>query len=315
MTSQIDPELLPLVERMPQRPFSAATLAEDRETMRSLWAAYVRPTDDGVRRTEYFAPGPAGAPDVRIVLYEPEQRAETVPAVLFIHGGGFVGGGADNSEAWNRLQVQALGCVVASVEYRLAPETPYPGPIEDCYAALLWLNREATALGIDTARIAVEGVSAGGALAAALALMARDRGEVALAFQSLIYPMLDDRTATAEKDAHAGRVAWFHESNAFGWTALLGADVVGGPDVPGYAAPARATDLTGLPPAYVGAAALDLLVYENIDYARRLIAAGVPTQLDVYPRAFHGFDVGAATIGQEFKDRRLTVLKRALGIA
>lgn len=313
-TSMVDPELLPLVERMPQRPFSAATLAEDRETMRALWAAYERPANDGVRRSEKFAPGLNGAPDVRLVMYEPEGRTDVLPAVLHIHGGGFVGGGADNTEPWNRLQVRELGCVVLSVEYRLAPETPYPGAIDDCYAALLWLGREAGNLGIDAGRIAVEGVSAGGALAAALALMARDRGEVALAFQSLIYPMLDDRTAKAPKDRFAGKIAWFHESNAFGWASLLGEAVVGGADVPAYAAPARAADLSGLPPAYIGAAALDLLVHENIDYARRLIAAGVPTQLEVYPRAFHGFDVGTAAIGQDFKDRRLSVLRRGLGI-
>jgi acetyl esterase/lipase len=312
--SGVDPELLPLMERMPKRPFSAATLADDRATMRALWAAYVRPTDDGVRRAEHLVPGPDGAPDVRVILYEPEVREKIVPAVLFIHGGGFVGGSADNNEAWNRLQAQTLGCVIVSVGYRLAPETPYPGSVEDCRSALLWLVREAGSLGVDPARIAVEGVSAGGALAASLVLMMRDRGEAQIAFLSLIYPMLDDRTATREKDGITGKIAWFHESNAFGWTALLGTDLVGTSDVPIYAAAARAQDLSGLPPTYIGAAALDLLVYENIDYARRLIAAGVPTQLEVYPRAFHGFDVGTSAIGQDFRNMRLTVLKRGLGL-
>lgn len=312
--SEVDPELLPLMEKMPTRPFAAATLAEDRETMRALWAAYVRPTDDGVRRTERSAPGLNGAPDVRLVVYEPEARAGTVPALLFIHGGGFVGGTADNGEPFNRRIVAELGIVIVSVDYRLAPETRYPGPVEDCYAALLWMHREAAALGIDPARIAVEGVSAGGALAAALALMVRDRGEVSLAFQSLIYPMLDDRRAKAAPDGVTGKVAWFRESNAFGWASLLGEEAVGGPDVPAYASPARAEDLSGLPPTYIGAAALDMLVYENADYATRLIAAGVPTQLQVYPRAFHGFDVGTSAIAEDFKRSRLSALKRGLGL-
>lgn len=312
--SEVDPELLPLMERMPTRPFAAETLAEDRDTMRALWAAYVRPTDDGVRRTEHAAPGLNGAPDVRIVVYEPEARTGVTPALLFIHGGGFVGGTADNGEPFNRRIVSELGVVVASVDYRLAPETPYPGPIEDCYAALLWMNREAAALGIDPARIAVEGVSAGGALAAALALMVRDKGEVGLVFQSLIYPMLDDRGVKAKPDGVTGKIAWFRESNAFGWTSLLGKDVVGGLDVSPYASPARAEDLSNLPPTYIGAAALDMLVYENIDYAKRLIAAGVPTQLEVYPRTFHGFDVGVSGIAEDFKRSRLSVLRRGLGI-
>lgn len=313
--SEVDPELLPLVKHMPTRPFSAETLAEDRETMRALWAAYVRPTDDGVQRTERFIPGPEGAPDMRVVIFEPERRVGTVPALLFIHGGGFVGGTADNGEPFNRRIVAELGIVIVSVDYRLAPETRYPGAIEDCYAALLWMQGQAQALGIDRARIGVEGVSAGGALAAALALMARDRSAAPLAFQSLIYPMLDDRSAMAEPDGVTGKIAWFWESNAFGWTSLLGADAVGGPDVPAYASPARATDLKGLPPTYIGAAALDMLVFQNLDYAGRLIAAGVPTQLDVYPGAFHGFDVGASAIAENFKRSRLAALKRGLGLA
>ncbi|WP_176593348.1 alpha/beta hydrolase [Sphingobium sp. EM0848] len=311
--SEVDPELLPLVERMPTRPFAVETLAEDRETMRALWAAYVRPTDDGVKRTERFIPGPDGA--LRVVIFEPEVRAGVTPAMLFIHGGGFVGGTADNGEPFNRRIVAELGIVIVSVDYRLAPETRYPGAIEDCYAALLWMVREAGTLGIDPRRIAVEGVSAGGALAAALALMVRDRGEVSLAFQSLIYPMLDDRSAKAAPDGVTGKIGWFWESNAFGWTSLLGADVVGGSDVSPYASPARATDLAGLPPTYIGAAALDMLVFQNLDYAKRLIAVGVSTQVEVYPGAFHGFDVGTSTIAENFKKSRLAALKRGLGLA
>jgi triacylglycerol lipase len=155
-------------------------------------------------------------------------------------------------------------------------------------------------------------VSAGGALAAALALLARDKAELPpLVLQSLIYPMLDDRTV--EPDGVTGEIAWFRESNDFGWSCLLG-DAAGGPEVSPYAAPARATDLSGLPATYIGAAALDLLVYQDLDYATRLIAAGVPTQVEVYPRTFHGFDVGTAQVSEDFRRSRLAVLRRALGL-
>ncbi|MCE3550857.1 alpha/beta hydrolase [Pseudonocardia sp. RS11V-5] len=304
----IDPELEPLLERMPTRPFGADTLEADRAGMRAVWSAAAPPPEDGVTRSERPVPGTDGG----VVIFEPAVRTGVVPALLFIHGGGFVGGTADNGAPFNRRIVAELGIVVVSVGYRLAPETRYPGQIEDCYAALRWLHAEATALGVDPTRIAVEGVSAGGALAAALALLARDKAEFPpLVLQSLIYPMLDDRTV--EPDGVTGEIAWFRESNDFGWSCLLG-DAAGGPEVSPYAAPARATDLSGLPATYIGAAGLDLLVYQDLDYATRLIAAGVPTQVEVYPRTFHGFDVGTARVSEGFKRSRLAVLRRALGL-
>jgi acetyl esterase/lipase len=303
----IDPELEPLLERMPTRPFGADTLEADRAGMRGVWAGGP-PAHDGVTRTEWTVPDT----DARVVVFEPSVRTGTVPALLFVHGGGFIGGTADNGAPFNRRIVAELDIVVVSVDYRLAPESRYPSQIEDCYAALRWLHAEAAELGIDPGRIAVEGVSAGGALAAALALMARDKAEFPpLVLQSLIYPMLGDRSVAP--DGVTGEIAWFRESNDFGWSCLL-ADAAGGPDVSPYAAPARATDLSGLPPTYIGAAALDLLVYQNLEYATRLIAAGVPTQVEVYPRTFHGFDVGTSRVGEDFKRSRLAVLRRALGL-
>ncbi|GAA4546606.1 alpha/beta hydrolase [Pseudonocardia xishanensis] len=307
--AEVDPELRPLLERMPTRPLGAATLESDRAAMRGVWAAAGPPPEDGVTRSERTVPGT----DVRVVIFAPRERADgAVPALLFVHGGGFVGGTADNGAPLNRRIVAELGVVVVSVDYRLAPEHRYPAQVEDCYAALRWLHDGADDLGVDPGRIGVEGMSAGGALAAALALLVRDRGELSLALQSLIYPMLDDRPAATVPDGVTGTIAWFRESNAFGWASLLGEDAVGGPDVSPYAAPARATDLSGLPPTYIGAAGLDLLVHQNLDYAKRLIAAGVPTQVEVYPRAFHGFDVGTARIADDFKRSRLAVLRRGL---
>lgn len=305
----IDPELEPLLERMPTRPFGADTLEADRAGMRAVWSAAAPPPEDGVTRSERRVPGT----DVGLVVFEPAVRTGVVPALLFVHGGGFVGGTADNGAPFNRRIVAELGVVVVSVDYRLAPEARYPSQIEDCYAALRWLHADPGALGVDPTRIAVEGVSAGGALAAALALMARDKAEFPpLVLQSLIYPMLDDRGV--EPDGVTGEIAWFRESNDFGWSCLLGADAVGGPDVSPYAAPARAADLSGLPPTYIGAAGLDLLVYQDLDYATRLIAAGVPTQVEVYPRTFHGFDVGSARVSEDFRRSRLAVLRRAFGL-
>jgi acetyl esterase/lipase len=222
-------------------------------------------------------------------------------------------GSADQDEGTVKEIVSAVGCAAVSVDYRLAPETPHPGPVEDCYAALMWLHAHAAELGVDPDRIAIGGASAGGGLAAALALLARDRGEVALAFQLLIYPMLDDRTVT-HSDPHplTGEFIWTPDANRFGWFSLLGQEP-GGADVSPYAAAARAEDLAGLPPTYISVGALDLFLEEDMEYARRLIRAGVPTELHVYPGAYHGFNMTPnARIVQSFTRDVTSALRRAL---
>jgi triacylglycerol lipase len=210
------------------------------------------------------------------------------------------------------LLAHDLQCVIVSVDYRLAPEVRYPGAVEDCYAALLWVHRQADALSIDPDRIAMGGDSAGGGLAAALAIVARDRAEVSVVLQLLVYPMLDDRTGSSGSvSPYAGEFVWDKGSNVFAWQSYLGA-TPGGDNTPKYAAPARVPDLSGLPPAFVIVGQLDLFVDEDIDYARRLIAAGVPTQLQVYPGAFHGFDLAAgARIADSFRQMVRTILRRA----
>jgi acetyl esterase/lipase len=199
------------------------------------------------------------------------------------------------------------------VDYRLAPETPHPGPVEDCYAALKWLYTHADELGVDPKRIAIGGASAGGGLAAALGLLTRDRGEVPLVFQLLIYPMLDDRTVTTtDPHPYTGEFIWTAEANRFGWRSLLGQEP-GGPDVSPYAAAARAESLAGLPSTFISVGALDLFLEEDIEYARRLIRAGVPTELHVYPGAYHGFNLTAdAQVSQVAARDQLAALKRAL---
>jgi triacylglycerol lipase len=246
-------------------------------------------SEQSVAREERWIPGPAGAPDVRVLIYTPTGNpGQPKPVYLHIHGGGYVLGNPEINDGINRPTASELQCVVVSVDYRLAPETRFPHSLEDCYAALQWLYANAEELAIDRSRIAIVGESAGGGHAAALAILARDRGEIPICLQLLDSPMLDDRTASAEPHPFCGEFIWTHESNRFGWQALLGMEP-GSADVPERAAPARVRDCSGLPPTFIAVGALDIFFEENLEYARRLVRAGVPTELHVIPGAFHGF--------------------------
>ena len=247
---------------------------------------------------ERFVPGLGGAPDVRVLVYTPPGAATARPAFLHMHGGGFVLGNPELNDGSSRAFAADLGCLVVSVDYRLAPETRWPGAVEDGYAALAWLHANAEALGVDRSRIAVGGESAGGGHAAALAIYARDRGEVPICFQLLDSPMLDDRTGSnADPHPYCGEFVWTPASNRYGWRALLGIEP-GGPDVPAAAVPARLNDFSGLPPAFITVGALDLFMEEDMEYARRLIRAGVPAELYVIPGAFHGFGAAGGSAPQ-----------------
>jgi triacylglycerol lipase len=198
--------------------------------------------------------------------------------------------------------VSDLGCVTVSVDYRLAPETPHPGPIDDCYSALRWVVDNAAGLGVDTSRLAVGGASAGAGLAACLALLARDRCEFEVCLQLLVEPMLDDRTGTeTDPNPVTGEFVWTRADNAFGWSSLLGHEP-GRPGVSPYAAAARAEDVTRLPPTFIAVGDLDLFLDEDVAYALRLMRAAVPTELHVYPGAFHGFlDIETADIARRHR--------------
>jgi acetyl esterase/lipase len=310
----VDPELVAALEAMPSRAIIAGNLGEVRAMRAEMLAAAPPPTVTDVAVSEHRIPGLSGAPDVRVLVYAPQSATGSLTGFLHIHGGGYIMGQPEMTDARNRLLARELGCVVVSVDYRLAPETAFPGAIEDCYAALRWLHAQAGARGVDVGRIAIGGESAGGGLAAALALLARDRGEVPLAFQLLIYPMLDDRAGvTVEPSPTVGEFGWSRESNRFGWASLLGGEP-GGAEVSPYAAPARAEDLAGLPPAYIAVGTLDLFLEENIEYARRLMRAGVPTELHVYPGAYHGFQGVApeARISKAFVSDYFAALTLAL---
>jgi len=223
-------------------------------------------------------------------------------------------GSPEQEDLTVKNMVSAIGCVAVSVDYRLAPETPHPGPVKDCYAVLRWLHSQTDELGVDASRIAIGGASAGGGLAAALGLLARDRAEIPLAFQLLIHPMLDDRTCTlAEDHLYTGEFVWTRDANRFGWRSLLGQEP-GLPDVSPYAAPARAEKLEGLPPTFINVGTLDLFLEEDMEYARRLIRAGVPTEFHIYPGVYHGFRMVAdAQVTQTATRDQIAALKRALG--
>ncbi len=309
----VDPELLEGLALLPVLDFGAMSVMEVRAGLAAAsgLAPVVEMPD--VATGVITVPGPAGAPDVRVVVHRPRDAAGALPAILHIHGGGFLVGGPDVADIAYLGTVRALGCTVFSVDYRLAPETPHPGPVEDCYAALRYITENAAALGVDAARIGMMGESAGGGLAAGLALLARDRGGPKLAFQHLIFPMLDDRICTTnDPHPHTGEYVWTAKSNTFAWAAYLG-QAPGGDGVSAYAAPARAADLSGLPPTYIAVGTLDLFFEENIEYARRLTRAGVPVELHVYPGAFHAFQAAAnARVTQAANRDSLEALRRAI---
>ncbi len=267
----------------------------------------------GVETRDHYAPGPKGAPDVMVRMYQPESRPDILPALLWIHGGGYVLGSVQDDDVVAKEMVLALNCVVASVEYRLAPEHPFPAPLEDCYAALKWLADNSDQFGINPKRIAIGGGSAGGGLAAGLGLLARDRAEVNVCYQLLIYPMIDDSNVEQAGPEVPDAPIWTRANNLVGWRSYLQQEP-GSEGISAYAAAIRAEDVSGLPPTFIGVGTPDLFRDEDIAYAQRLMKAGVPTELHVYRDGFHAFDVFAADTdtAQRFTAEHTRLLSRAL---
>jgi len=251
-----------------------------------------------------------GVAAVSVRVHRPSSTEKSLPAMLWIHGGGMVMGTAAQDDAICRRFAEDVGIIVAAVEYRLAPEQPFPVPLHDCYDALVWLAQQPD---VDSTRIVVGGASAGGGLAAALALLAHERGELRLAFQLLSYPMLDDRTANRFDVDERNLRLWNVKANRFGWESYLG-QPPGGAGVSGLAAPARFDDLSQLPPAWIGVGTLDLFRDEDVAYADRLRAAGVACELDLVEGAFHGFDLvrPKAGVSQAFRSAQVAALVAAL---
>lgn len=290
----VDPETAAVLATIPGLgTLDDALLAKVRRQRIRLIEIEERLLSGMVGRTDRAVPTEDGSPDVSIRVHRPLDAPpdEALPCIYWMHGGGFVLGTNRNDDLRFDRWCRRFRCVGVSVEYRLAPETPYPGPMHDAYAGLRWVHHHAAELGVDPGRIGIGGASAGAGLAAGLGLLARDRGEVPLAFQALIYPMLDDRMRTASAQWEVP--VWNPGSNRYGWKAYLG-DAYGTDDVPIYAAPARAPSLAGLPPTYILVGTLDGFFDEDVAYAQRLNHHGVPAELHVYPGAPHGFDLFAA---------------------
>jgi acetyl esterase/lipase len=299
----LDPELAPAIEALPPVVLREDTLATLRQQPRPPV-----PLSDSVRRTDHVV---AADPAVAVRVHRAVGAEGRLPCIVSMHGGGLVLGSHTADDALFDEWCPALGVVGVAVDYRLAPEARYPGALEDGYAALRWAHDEADALGIDRARIGLRGISAGAGLAAAVALLARERGAVDVAFQLLDAPMLDDRQVTPSS-RQDGLAVWTREANAFGWRAYLG-ELCGTDGVPPTAAPARATDLSGLPPAFVSVGTADGFRDEAIDYALRLNQAGVPCELHVYAGAPHGYHLaGETSIARRAKQDTAAWLARAI---
>jgi acetyl esterase/lipase len=315
-----DPELagaLELIKDMISPGLTLDEIAEVRQGPGIQLLADLDLTMDGTFEVEdRQVPGPQGEPDISLLICRPTAPASAGarPVIYHVHGGGMVIGnnrvGVDVPLAW----AQALDAVVVSVEYRLAPEHPHPAPVEDVYAGLLWTADHAAELGADPERIVIAGASAGGGLCAALALLTRDRKGPQPIGQVLMCPMLDDRNDTPSTYQMAGLGVWDRTANETGWTALLGSRR-GGPDVPAYAAPARAEDLSGLPPAFLDVGSAETFRDEVVAYASRIWQAGGVAELHVWPGGFHGFDGFApqAALSQSARAAHVNWLRRLLG--
>ena len=315
LLTNVDPELRPAARRMLSGP-PGPSLDRNYLNIRKSIRDGARTARPDIPVTQRDIPVRGGAPNVSAFVINAKPGTAR-PAILHTHGGGYVFGDAASEVASRQDLAADLDCVVVTVDYRLAPEARYGASIEENYAALKWLFDNAAMLGVDRSRIAVMGESAGGGHAALLALTARDRREVPLAFQLLVYPMLDDRTGSSRMPPpHRGRIGWSAADNRFGWRALLG-QAPGTGTVPAAAVPARARTLAGLPPTFIGVGSIDLFVDEDIDYARRLIDSGVSTELIVVPGAYHGFDDNApeAVLTRRFNAAKMAALRRALAIS
>lgn len=306
----LDPELLPLLDLLPPMEINAAGLPGLRRA-RDAAITLGDPAEYGVQREEISVQSADGT-SISCLLYQPTAVTGTTAGYLHIHGGGYILGNAAGSDAANLVLCAKLGIVIVSVDYRLAPEFPIPKPLDDCYAGLAWLHEHAAELQVDRQRIGVGGESAGGGLAAALAIKARDAGELTVCHQHLTYPMLDNLTGseTHPGDPLVGEFVWTRSLNQFGWAAYLGDAEPVAPQVP-----SRVNDYAGLPATWIHTVGLDLFRDENIQYAQALMAAGVAVELVVMPGACHGFQMLPGTeLGARYVAAHRAALARGLKV-
>ncbi|MER0241781.1 alpha/beta hydrolase [Streptomyces sp. HSW2009] len=317
-----DPALRAVLDALPRDDGPAPSLAGI-PAMRAATAFFPTPSaaevigERAIEAVEHTVPGPAGAPDIALTVLRPRGASAPVPGLYNMHGGGMISGNRHQDLPRLADLVEALGVVAVSVEYRLAPEHPDPAPVEDCYAGLCWFAEHAAELGVDPGRVVVMGGSAGGGLAAGLALLARDRNGPLPAGQLLLCPMLDDTNTTVSSHQFDGSGTWQRAINVVAWQALLG-ERAGDRDaeLSPYAAPARARDLAGLPPAFIEAGSAELFRDEDVAYASRIWAAGGQAELHIWQGAFHGFDVFAPDheVTRAALASRLSWLRRVLDL-
>lgn len=283
LEAHLDEMHLAVLQLLPPNLFDLSDIAAARALIGGLIDAMpAPPLPEGLEISEHMVPGHGGGPEVRVKTYRPAGLPANAPALYWMHGGGMVLMDADADDVLCAYRAAQHNCLVASVDYRLAPESPAPGPVNDCYAGLTWLADNAESLGVNTARIMIGGASAGAGLAAGLALLARDSGGPAIAGQLLVYPMLDHRNNTPSAEAIVDLRVWNRHANELAWAAYLG-----GAEATPYSSPAIAEDLSGLPPAYINVGSFDMFLDEDIAYAQALQRAGVSAELHVYPGAFH----------------------------
>ena len=322
LQDRVDPELRGPLEEVLERTSGGLNTIEDLRDRRVRFvelkrrAAADTPRNPRVRWEDLTIFESATRHPIDLRIYHRVGSSGRLPGLCFIHGGGMIMGDLETDHDLATTLTDRVGCVTVSVDYRLAPENPHPAPVEDCYQALAWTEAHAGELGIDPSRLGIFGLSSGGGLAACAALVAREMGTPRLAHQMLIYPMLDDRNDTPSSHEIVDLGVWDRAANLSAWQSLLG-DRAGGADVPSCAAAARVSDLAGLPPTYIEVGELDLIRDECLDYAIRLLRAGVPTEVHTDPGAYHAFDILAphAAVSQRALDRRVAALKRALAVA
>lgn len=313
LTPRLDPEVAAVFRVMPK---PSAGSDEDMATLRAAMGAMVEmlrkglPPGEPVDVQDLLVPAEGDRPAVPLRVFRPLQGA-TQGVLLWIHGGGFRRGHHEYEDLVALKWVRETRCTVVSVGYRLTPEHRHPAAIEDCYAALCWIAGAEAPLGFTPRKLAVGGMSAGGCLAAATALMARDRGGPSLCFQMLLIPALDNRHQTHSSHEIADPRSWNRTSSLAAWVEYGGPDFL--EETSPYLAPARAGDLRGLPPCFVDVAEVDNLRDEGIEYAMRLMQAGVRTELHVFPGTCHGSMV--AVPGAAVSQRAMAAATAALGIA
>jgi acetyl esterase/lipase len=308
--STIHPELQAVARKMPAITYSRKNL------WLMNWVMRLRPapkTPADILIENIFIPAQTDQTRIRLRIYKPRLAGVPTPALIWLHGGGYVLGNPEQDDECCAQYGRELGITVVSVDYHYAPKYPFPIGLEDSYAALAWVAAQAQSLSVDIQRIAIGGASAGGGLAAALAQLAHDRQAIQPVFQLMVYPMLDDRTVIRPDLAGKAYLAWDQPSNRFGWESYLGRPC-GGADLPEYAVPARRADLSGLPPAWLGVGTQDLFHDEDAAYAQRLKACAVPCEIEIVPGAFHGFDVFDPKIPlvQAFRRSQIAALRKYL---